>query len=516
MQIKNIAIVGGGSSGWMTAAALAKCFPNFNITLIESKNVPIIGVGESTLAQFNEYLDLLDIRDEDWMPHCSATYKTSIRFADFIGPGKSYHDILKTPQFPIPISTVMDFFLVAKLDPSLLDVTDFAKFFDDTHYMIESNKLTDDTSVMKWNFKYDTAYHLDAYKFGQCLKDLIAIPKGVTHIEDDITNVTVDESGITGLVTKENGTITADLYVDCSGFKSMLLGEALGVEFTSFSETLVNDRAVVANIPYEDKETELNSWTDCTAIENGWLWNIPIWDRVGTGYVYSSKFVDDETALKQYKYHLRKRYGARANDIEPKYIKFTPGVRNKPWYKNVVGVGLSTGFLEPLRSTGLLVTHQAITKLVTALSRNNGYIRNVDREAFSVNVKQDVTTYRDFVSTHYALAKRTDTPYWKHVTEEIEYYNTETALYQGFAKITNSSTADLNQTPSIRIYTGAGYNPITDVQLDQYARAGVVSGEGIKELRRAWLAHYESLKNYIDALPSTYQFIKNKIYKDKE
>jgi tryptophan halogenase len=197
----------------------------------------------------------------------------------------------------------------------------------------------------------------------------------------------------------------------------------------------MNDRAWAANIPYEDKDRELQSYTNCTTLENGWLWNIPIWSRIGTGYVYSSKFVDDETALKQYKDGLRKVYGSRADEIEARPIKFNSGVREKPWHKNVVSIGLSCGFLEPLNSTGLMMTHDNVIRLVTLLSMKNFEINQIDKDIFNKNCREQILSMKDFILTRYALARRNDTPYWKHVTQNLHYDNGDSVVFSDFGKI---------------------------------------------------------------------------------
>jgi tryptophan halogenase len=506
--IKSVIILGGGSSGWMTAAALSKIHTNLKITLIESKNTGIIGVGESTLAQFNRFLQLLELKDQDWMPKCNAVYKTAIKFSRFLDDKSEFYDILKDPVCPIKKFSYLDFLILTKFDTEF-KTTDFAKFFDETYPMIIQNKMFDNRDgVLDWNFHMDKAYHLDAYKFGETLRDLVALPNGVLHIVDDVLSSPLDATGnIDYLQTVSHGNLSADLYVDCTGFKGQLIGQTLGTEFESFSNVLINDSAVIGNISYENKEEELNSWTNCTTLENGWLWNIPVWDRIGTGYVYSSKFVDRDTAVEQYRNGLRQTFGSRANTVEVKHIKFNPGIRKTPWNKNVVSIGLSCGFIEPLRSTGLLFTHNSIIRLIDMLSIKEYNINQLDRDIFNKNTRKEITSFRDFVSSNYSMSRRADTDYWKYVTNNIEYTN-DSDFYDVLSNVIHYGSAN-DPSLSIRILTGLNYNPVTQNFIN---KVGPIDTNGLIKAKEDWKKRREFVESYIKTLPSHYKFLKETIY----
>lgn len=528
MKIKNIIIVGGGSSGWMTAAYLSKTVPNINITLIESKNVPIIGVGESTLSSINRFLKSLGVLEQDWMPRCNAVYKTSIRFTDFYEKGKHYYQMLKPVRAPVEMNHINDFYYLCHQYPDQFNTFEFPKFFDDYYHMVDQNKYTFDSGPMNWCPNNEKAYHFDAYKFGLALKDLVAIPNGVNHIQDDIYAIRTDDIGITGLETKENGCLSADLYIDCSGFKSLLLEQALKVEYLDFTDKMINDRALATNVPYEDVRKELNSYTDCIAMPNGWIWNIPNWERIGTGYVYSSKFIDDESAEIEFRNKLKERYGDRANNLEFKKISFTPGVRKQPWYKNVVGVGLSCGFIEPLRSTGLLVTHEMLEKLAGILNNSDLNVKNFDRQFYNKNVIDLLKTARDWVSTHYSLSKRNDTPYWRYVTEDVdyeadsEYYNTlfDVLNFDTDIGIEDSPRKDsyynkmlFNKTRLYRSLASGGYGSYTRVDYERDKKVNPNLYYRIERMRNDWVHRNRTIQQYISTLPNYYDFIKSTIYK---
>jgi tryptophan halogenase len=351
---------------------------------------------------------------------------------------------------------------------------------------------------------------MDAYKFGQTLKEKIALPNGVIFIEDDAISAPLNANGeIDYIETANHGKIKSDLYIDCTAFKSFLIGQSLNVPFESFSDVLVNDRAVVANIPYFDKEKELTVWANCTTLKNGWLWNIPTWDRLGTGYVYSSRFVDDETALKEFKEGLRVEYGNRADNIEARYVKFTPGARKKMWHKNVLAIGLSAGFLEPLRSTGLMMTHNNILRVVSLLSTKNCFVNSIDKDMFNRQSKNEILLYKDNVAAHYAFCRRKDSEYWRYVTEEINYVDNSIE----FSKLADN--LDSNQISfSVRVLTGMGFNPISDFALTQLKESNKINFPLLEKIMRDWKDRKNIIDNYTKNLPSNLEFHKQKIYKD--
>ena len=509
MKINSIIVVGGGSSGWMTAAALGKCCPNIKTTLIASSSVPIIGVGESTLTNINQYLRMLGLKDTDWMPECGASYKTSIRFSNFQGDETYYQDTLKSVVPPVKMNSIVDFFMLCHLFPEEFKVRDFSKFFDDNDHMTETACFSAGHPRMFWNWSEDHAYHMDADRFGLALKTLVADPSGVEYIEDLIEEVLTDDSGIAGLRTTLNGTLKADLYIDCSGFRSLLLGETLGVPFNSFLDRLPNDRAWATTIDYQDPDREMTSYTDCRAMNAGWCWSIPTYERMGSGYVYSSQFLSDEQALAEYKAYLDSTFGARYR--EPRLIQFQAGVREQAWYKNCLGIGVSNGFIEPLRSTGLMMTHINVIRLVDLLERTQGDVNRVDRDAYNFLVKDHIHGLVNLVTSNYCFSRRRDTAYWRHVTENIPH---NTPYYQSFAltvldNIPNpNSLYDFN----LRILTGNNYNPIS--RRSFLERISAEETRRLTVMRDYWRKRKSELEQLTNTFPSQYEFLSKEIYRD--
>jgi hypothetical protein len=411
MKVNNILIVGGGSSGWMTAATLIRCFPKKQITLIESPNIATVGVGESTIGQIRQWTSLLGIKDEEFIPYTDASYKLSIKFTDFYKKGESFHYPFGKPNIENNLSNLNDWWFKKILHPKT-PYSDYANCIYPQMALVNENKcFHNNENSIPFDFFKDTAFHFDATKFGIWLRDNYCIPRGVKHIKEEIKSVEQDANGILSL----NNKYKADLYIDCTGFKSLLIGETLKEEFISFSDLLPNNSAWATRIPYIDKKKELVSYTNCTAIENGWVWNIPLWSRIGTGYVYSDKFIDDDAALKQFKKYLMKIEPYKlipCDHLEFKKIKMKVGIHKRLWVKNVCAIGLSAGFIEPLESNGLFSVHEFLLELVRNLQREN--VSQFDRDNFTYTCRNIFQNFAEFVALHYALSHRDDTEYWRN------------------------------------------------------------------------------------------------------
>lgn len=418
--INKIVILGAGSAGWMSASTLIKNFPEKEIVVIESPNSPTIGVGESTIGQINEWLYSLDIKDDDWMKFCDASYKISIRFTDFYKKGSGgFHYPFGLPiydqvHFPQGLT---DWFIRKAIDKDL-PTTNFAETFFPAVILSESNKIIENKNneLPGWSFEKDVAYHFDAAKFGLWLKIHYALPKGVTVINDDVTEIISNDDGVEYLVLTNGEKVYADLFIDCTGFKALLIDKELRTPFDSYEDILPNNSAWATRMPYTDKESELEPYTNCTAIQNGWVWNIPLWSRIGTGYVYSDKFISDDDALIEFKDYLQnhrpnKKSKEIVDSLEYKKIKMRIGIHEKIYNKNVCAIGLSAGFIEPLESSGLYTVHEFLLKLVLTLQR--GEINEFDKLAFNESCRGDFRAFAEFVALHYALSHRDDTKYWK-------------------------------------------------------------------------------------------------------
>jgi tryptophan halogenase len=411
-QINKIVIVGGGSAGWMSAATMIKCFPEKEIVLVESPGIPTVGVGESTIGGIGVWLNLLDIKDEDFMKYTDASYKLSIRFTDFYKKGSgSFHYPFGVPDIEGQVSEGNDWFLKKIVRPET-PLSDYADCMYPNMALVRANKIDKnmDGKLPQFIFDRDTAYHFDAGLFASWLRDRYAIPRGVKHIQEEVVGTPTNEDGIEHLVLKNGDTISADLFIDCTGFKSHLLAGALQEPFISYEDILPNNSAWATRVQYNNKEQELVNYTDCHAIDNGWVWSIPLWSRLGTGYVYSDKYVSDQDALVEFKSHLETK-GYSVEGLEFRNIKMRVGVHDRLWVKNVCAIGLSAGFIEPLESNGLYTVHEFLFKLVRTLQR--GSTSRFDKEMFNSACRGQFRDFAEFVSIHYALSHRDDTEYWR-------------------------------------------------------------------------------------------------------
>jgi tryptophan halogenase len=419
-NIKKIVIVGGGSAGWMTAAMLIKFFPDYNITVIESPDVATVGVGESTLLGIKNYCHFLGIDELDFMKHTDASYKMSIKFTNFYEKDSGgFHYPFGNPHIEKNVNrNIEDWFIKKGLYPDTPN-TDLVDSYYPHAALFSTNKFTLNKDGKFGGFlpKRDVAFHFDATKFGIWLRDRYCTPRGVNVIPSTVIDIATNDAGIESLTMKEGNKVTADLFIDCTGFRSLLLGKALGEEFISYSDLLPNNRAVATRMPYKDKDRELEPFTNSTALGNGWAWNIPSWERLGTGYVFSDKFITVEDAIEEFKQHLMSdvmvvpRTREEVDALEFKDIPMRVGIHRRTFVKNVVAIGLSAGFIEPLESNGLFSVHAFLEKLVKVLL--SGSINQFDRDVYNTGVRGIFQNFAEFVALHYAFSKRDDTPYWQ-------------------------------------------------------------------------------------------------------
>lgn len=426
-NIKKVTIVGGGSAGWMSACMFIKTFPDWDIQIIESPDYPIVGVGESTLLGIREFLSYLDIsleEQKDMMRATDASYKMSIKFTDFYDKDSGGYQYPFGDPYPEYDDATLEAWLIKKgLDDSI-PVQDFCATYFPSDALYSTNKFSDNKHGLYpgWDKDRHCAYHFDATKLGQWLKNGYCLPRGVKLIQDTVEEVFTNDDGVDYLLLKSGEKITSDLFVDCTGFKSLLLAQAMESEFTSWEDMLPNNRAWAVHLPYKDKEVELEGFTNSTAIDNGWCWNIPLWSRIGTGYVYSDKFATPEEAKEQFKSYLMSdkmhipRTREEVDALNYRDIKMRVGMHEKSFVKNVVGIGLSAGFIEPLESNGLLSAHIFLFKLMKQLLR--GSVNQYDRDMYNRETYWFFRNFAEFVALHYALSIRDDTPYWKEITNK--------------------------------------------------------------------------------------------------
>lgn len=534
MSINKIVVVGGGSAGWMSAATLIKAFPNKEISVIESKNVPILGVGESTLGGIRRWTRFIGLEEKDFFKTTNASYKLSIKFTDFYKKDSgSFHYPFGNPMVDKNRNPFYDWHVKKYFHPEI-PVTDFVDCLFPASALFAQNKYSPNINNEFDNFnpKKDVAYHFDAVKFGRWLKDFICLPNGVKHIEATVTNVIKDdEIGIKHLELDNGDIVNADLFVDCTGFKSLLLGQSLNEPYISFQNIIPNNGAWAAQVPYKDKEKEMEPYTNCTAIENGWCWNIPLYSRLGTGYVHSTKFITKEQALDEFKKYLMSdkmiipRTKEEVDNLKFKYIDIKIGIHERTFVKNVVAIGMAAGFIEPLESNGLYTVHEFLFKLVDILQRND--ISQFDRNMYNQSTKSLYKGFAEFVSLHYLLSHRDDTEYWRSIKNGTTI-NVENEMIDSFSN-TKSSFNDLVERYMTNfehplgvagityIATGMNLNMMNNARADaEYFSTGIPLSHIVYQANLIWESRKEKWKNNALNAPSLYQYLKNNYFDGEE
>ena len=406
--VRRVTIVGGGTAGWMTAAVLSQWLSQVEIRLIESEEIGTVGVGEATIPHLRNYFALAGIDELKMISESKATFKLGIQFVDWGAPGESYvHGFGKIGRDMLWLHPHQLWLAARERAPASV------KHFD--HYALNC------VACLKDRFAFpdkrnpnspladiDYAFHFDASLFARLLRSE-SEKRGVTRIEGRIVEVLQHpESGFVERVRLTDGReVDGDLFVDCSGMRALLIGDALGVGYEDWNHWLLCDRAqAVGSASVEP----ITPYVRCTADKGGWRWRIPLQHRVGNGYVYASQFLSDEDAAE----------GLLANlDAEPladpRIVRFRPGRRLKAWDRNVIALGLSSGFLEPLESTSIHLIQTGIHRLL-AMFPSAGFSA-ADIDEFNRQADTEYADIRDFIIAHYKVTRRSGDPFWDHVRE---------------------------------------------------------------------------------------------------
>ena len=401
-KIKNIVILGGGTAGWMTANLLHKKWQHLGIqvTVVESPDIGIIGVGEGSTPLLKVFFDSLDIEESEWMPACNATYKNGISFVDWstVAGYESYFH---------PFPTSLDFatfgflYKYSELRRQGLDLLAHPNRFSLLANLTEKRLAPLPAESFPFHFQY--GYHFDSVLIGKFLRER-AKEKGIIHIEATVESVEQHDNGdISSLQLNTGQDLSADFFVDCSGFASILIQNTLKVRFLSFAENLFNDSAIA--VPTEI-DPNLPSETISTALPHGWVWKIPLTNRFGNGYVYSSQYTTPDEAETELRTHL----GILESDVEARHLKMKVGRTEQTWCNNCVAIGLSQGFIEPLEATALQFVYSTIDEFSTAFEE--GKFTNQYREDFNERMNKNFEGIRDYIVLHYKTNSRNDTQYW--------------------------------------------------------------------------------------------------------
>jgi tryptophan 7-halogenase len=407
--VKNIVIVGGGTAGWLTAGLIAakhkaRQATGFTVTLVESPNTPIIGVGEGTWPTLRTSLAKIGVSETDFFRECDAAFKQGAKFARWTtgAADDAYYHPLMLPQG----------FSQVNLAPHWLAGTTGQSFCDT---VTPQGRLCDEglgpktITAAPYQGAANYAYHLDAGKFAPFLQRHCCDKLGVRHVLADVQSVAMTDDGdIRGVVTQQHGEIQGDLFVDCTGFRALLLGDALGVPFRDCSDVLFCDTALAIQVPYETETSPIASHTISTAQSAGWIWDIGLPTRRGTGHVYSSRHISDDDAERE----LRAYIGPAGRDLAARKIPIRSGHRETFWKRNCVAVGLSAGFLEPLEASAIVLIELS-AKLIAEQMPACREVMDIVASRFNATTHYRWGRIIDFLKLHYVLSQRSDTAFWR-------------------------------------------------------------------------------------------------------
>ncbi|QKW35620.1 tryptophan 7-halogenase [Actinomadura sp. NAK00032] len=522
-RIRRIVVLGGGTAGWMAGSYLAKALgPRTDVTVLEAPAVPKIGVGEATIPNLHKvFFDFLGIAEEEWMRECNASFKMGVRFVNWRTPGGAEPAARTRPDgrpdrfdhlfgiLPnhenLPLSHYWTYLRLTGATDEPFDHACYAQ-----PPVIDRKLAPRFRDGSRWA---SYAWHFDANLVADFLRRFATRKQGVTHIEDTFTHADIDHRGfVTAIHTETGRTLEADLFVDCSGFRSLLMNQVMREPFLDMSDHLLNDSAVATSIPHDDEADGVEPYTSSIAMSSGWTWKIPLLGRFGTGYVYSSRFQTRDEATEEF----CRMWGLDPETQPLNQIRFRVGRNRRAWVRNCVGIGLSSCFLEPLESTGIYFIYAALYQLVKHFPDKRFEPVLIDR--FNREIEQMFDDTRDFIQAHFGFAPRDDTPFWR-ACKELELaprFQEKVAMYKaGLAvemPVTDESTYYGNFEAEFRnfwsnanyycVFAGLGLLP------DHPLPALAMRPETVDSSRAIFADVKRRQAELIGGLPSTYEYLR--------
>ncbi|KQV47386.1 tryptophan halogenase [Pelomonas sp. Root1217] len=453
---RRVVIAGGGTAGWMMAALMSKLLgKQLDIKLVESEEIGTVGVGEATIPALHTYHNLLGINEAEFMAATNATFKLGINFEGWKDIGQDYFHSFGTTGNDHWSAGFQHFWLKGRAEGIAKTYTDY----NPETVAAFANRFA---HVPRNGLNY--AYHLDAGRYAKYLRAM-SETCGVQRIEGKIAAVLMDspegrDGDITALQMQDGTRIDGDLFIDCTGFRSLLLGEALGVGYEDWSHWLPCDSAVAVQTA---SVREAWPYTRSICHRFGWQWRIPLQNRVGNGLVYSSKELSDADAPEVLKNHVEGELLTT-----PRVIKFTPGQRHKVWHRNCIAVGLASGFIEPLESTSIHLIQRTAIRLMQLFPTQG--VNPADVDEFNAQCERELTHIRDFIVLHYHVTNRSDSALWNHVrTMEVPAtLRHRIELFRESARAFRPSDELFAENSWIQVMMGQGitpqsYHPVADL-----------------------------------------------------
>lgn len=495
-QFKRIVILGGGTAGWMAANLFASKWAdkNVHVTLVESPEIGIVGVGEGSTPTLKRFFEMLNISESQWMPQCNATYKVNIRFAGW-SPKSGIEDyshpfICQTDTF-----TQKSFFVNCRTRRLGLDTNVNPEEFLLNGVLAKQGKGPLAPEHFPMIMEY--GYHFDSHLLGQFLAQH-AETLDVEHIQAKVSSVKQHANGdIAALITENGDEIDADFFVDCSGFASVLMQKTLNVKFNSFKQNLFNDSAVVMPTPMQEV---IPVETRATALSNGWAWKIPLTNRFGNGYVYSSDFINQDQAETE----LRRHIGTENDPQSCRHLKMRVGQLEKHWANNCLGLGLSQGFIEPLEATALHLVQVCIEMFMGDFEK--GQFSHRHQAEFNQKIAERFERVRDYIVAHYKVNTRDDSDYWRanrdnsHLSESlIQILNVWYKREDLGAEIDRQKLNTHFDTISWHCLL-AGYGAFPPIANNQPGTGDHFIENGIEEFNRRCSLNFSSHQHNLDSL----------------
>jgi tryptophan halogenase len=449
-QIKRIAIVGGGTAGWMAASILARALPGTGtaITVIESPDIGTVGVGEATIPPIIDLLRFLNINEGDFVRHTQSTYKLGIKFTDWSRRGKSYWHPFGTFGTMINLRPFHHAWHKARADglaPRFNDFSLCAALGDARKFRFPDPAAQGPAAGLRY------ALHFDAVLVAKYLR-AYSERLGVARLEGTVGDATLCADGrLDELIFSDGSRLQADLYIDCSGFRGVLIEQVLKTGYIEWRDVLPCDRAVAMPTACASNRPP---YTEASARDAGWRWRIPLQHRAGNGYVYCSEYLDDAAALED----LVRGVGEKPL-VEPRLLRFVAGRRRLFWNRNCVALGLASGFLEPLESTSIHLVMSGMYKLLEHFPTLAFDESNID--SYNAELIQEMERIRDFIVLHYCLTQRDDTPFWAYCRSMKlpESLATRIELYRRTGRIRVKAGELFTDASWFYIFEGMGLEP---------------------------------------------------------
>ena len=436
----HILIIGGGTAGWLSAAILAKSLNSklpdgVQVTLVESPDIPILGVGEGTWPNLRATLRKIGVSETDFIRECDATFKQG---AEFVNWTKSPKENEQSSYYH-PLSTVSHSSHDYNLAPYwLMQDKDSRKPYDravaSQARLCDAGKAPKQIVMAEYSAAQEYAYHLNANKFAHFLKQHCINKLGVKFVSANVTKIVRDEDDFVSLVETDHEsekTISADFFIDCSGAKGLIIKQTYNIDWHDISDVIFNDTALAVQVPYKDNQNAIKTHTVATAQTAGWIWDIGLQERRGVGHVYSSKYIDESQARKQLIDYIGSDY---SEDLSIRKIKLNHGYHKKFWHKNTVAIGMSAGFVEPLEASAIYLFDAAANMLAAQFPRTReqmSYVEEKFNQHFTMRMERTV----EFIKLHYCVSQRRDSDYWidncdtksipSHLAQRLNFWKTQ-------------------------------------------------------------------------------------------